>query len=115
MGMYDTVILEQGNDFNIKSGPYQTKCLNLALDTFYVFSDGKLVLTEHYTEGRYWDSELPKQYPAWCKGLTGGFEIHDGINSFILIVEDGIVIKTVDRNADYPEVDFNDIDWMYEF
>ena len=115
MGMYDTVILEQGNDFNIKSGPYQTKCLNLALDTFYVFSDGKLVLTEHYTEGRYWDSELPKQYPAWCKGLTGGFEIHDGINSFILIVEDGIVIKTVDRNADYPEVDFNDVEWVYEF
>lgn len=116
MGMYDTIeIKEPINNIDIKPGYYQSKCLNLALDTYYILPDGKLVLIEHYTEGRYWDSELPKQYPAWCKGLTGGFEIHDGKNSYMLIVEDGIVTKTVDWDDEYPEVDFNDVEWVYEF
>lgn len=115
MGMYDTVVIDQNNGLNIKGGVYQTKSLNLALDTYYILSDGKLVLTEHFTGGRYWDSEEPKKYPAWCKGLKGCFEIHDGNNSFLLVVEDGIVIKTTDSDEMYPDVDFNDIEWVYEF
>lgn len=116
MGMYDTVIIKEPvNNIDIKPGNYQTKSLNLALDTYHILPDGKFVLTEHFTEGRYWDSELPKRYPAWCKGLTGIFEIHDGRNSFFLVIENGIVIKTTDDFENYSEVDFNDIEWVYDF
>ena len=53
MGMYDTVIIKEPvNNIDIKPGDYQTKSLNLALDTYYILPDGKFVLTEHFTEGR---------------------------------------------------------------
>lgn len=116
MGMYDDVIINKENNLGLPVGNYQTKSLNLALDVYELLPDGKLVITKHFTGGRYWDSEEPKQYPAWCKGMNGMFTIYDNSTSYDVYIEDGIVIKTI-KNGDEcgGDIDFNDIEWVYEF
>ena len=120
MAMYDDITVQE-NSIGIKVGEYQTKSLNMALDCYKILPDGKLIITKHFTEGRYWDTEEPKQYPAWAKGANGVINIYGelsgpSVKDFNLYIEDGIVTKVTayEYVESAKDIDFKEIKWEYE-
>ena len=101
MGMYDDVSVQEENSLGIKVGEYQTKSLNMALDSYEILPDGKLIITKHFTEGRYWNSNNhPNNYPAWCSGMNGMFTIYKESLQYDCYIENGIIVKVVENGDD---------------
>ncbi len=121
MGMFDDVIITEKNNFGLPIGCYQTKDLNSSLDVYDVLPDGKFIIRQHFTEGSYWYTEEPKQYPAWAKGANGVINIYGelsgpSVKDFNLYIEDGIVTKvtTYEYVESAKDIDFKEIKWEYE-
>jgi len=121
MGMFDDVIVTKNNELGLPIGNYQTKDLNSGLDVYDVLPDGRFIIRQHFTEGRYWNTVEPEKYPAWAKGASGIINIYgqlsgENVQDFNLHIEDGIVVKVTKyeyvENA--KDIDFKEIIWEYD-
>lgn len=116
MGLYDNIMVREKNSLGIEVGDYQTKYLNMALDNYEILPDGKLIITLHFTESRYWDSNEPHKCPAWCKGMYGTFTIYKGRLRYDCYVENGIIVKVVEDGEDTGDViEYDNITWEYNY
>lgn len=117
MGMFDYVSVQEENSLGIKVGEYQTKSLNMALDNYEILPDGKLIITKHFTEGRYWNSSnKPYKYPAWCNGMDGMFTIYKERLQYDCYIENGIIVRVIENGDDIGgDIEYDDITWEYNF
>ena len=106
MGMFDNIIVEKDNIFGIADADYQSRSLNCALDTYTIYKDGTIAITDILTDTFQWwihetNTPDPKRLPARLTNINGVFSIYGddkdgGWYEYDMHVEDGKVVKVVE-------------------
>lgn len=124
MGMFDNIIVEKDNIFGIVDADYQSKSLNCALDTYTIYKDGTIAITDILTDSFQWwihetNTPDPKRLPARLTNINGVFNIYGddkdgGWYEYDMYVEDGKVVKVVEWGGVCTDFDFDNVNYEYD-